>query len=186
MDNFTIQAAARPLVTTPNNVFIQPDTAIASSEFTESFDGRAIHTIDGSGFAVGFGADDLHAPYASGNHWTSANNTRPRDQWIEWGFHTPKTLDTLYLWNHQSTSGMTNNPDYDVTQFDLTFLDPSGTVLASFDDWNLRPELAAAQTFSLGQEINNVSRVRLEIENVQSSTTLTGLAEVGFNTVISQ
>lgn len=163
--------------------FIQPDTAVASSEFTASFDGRAVHTIDGSGLPAGFGPSDSHSAYASGNHWTTASGTTPTTQFITWGFATPQILDTIYIWNHQSNAPPANNTGYDVTLFDLTLFDVTNTVLLSLNDVALAPDTAIAQAFSFGGPIAGVSSVRFDVEAVQSSPTFTGLAEVGFNLI---
>ena len=162
--------------------FIQPDTAVASSEFSSSF--QATYTIDGSGLSDPLlGSNAIHDPYSYDNHWTSARGTAPRDQLIDWGFNTPQNLDEIYIWNHQSTPGFANNPGYDVTLFDLTLFDAADNILLTLDDVALQPDTNAAQTFSFGQTVANVSRVRFEIEDVQSSTNYTGLAEVGFRGV---
>ena len=164
-----------------NSSIIQPDTAVASSEYSSSY--QATNTIDGSGLSDPLlGSNTVHDLYRPGNHWTSAG-TAPRDQLIDWGFNTPQNLDEIYIWNHQSTVGPAANPGYDVTLFDLTLFDAADNILLTLDDVALQPDTNAAQTFSFGQTVANVSRVRFEIEDVQSSTNYTGLAEVGFRGV---
>jgi len=160
--------------------FIQPNTAVASSEFSNNY--QATYTIDGSGLDP-LGPTGLHAAYSTGNHWTSEAGTGPTDQSIDWGFNSPQTLDAIHLWNHQSTVGPAVNDGYDVTRFDLTLFDAANNELLSLNDIAMQHDLATAQTFSFGQTIANISRVRLDIEDVQSSPTYTGLAEVGFNAV---
>ena len=162
--------------------FIQPDTAVASSQYSRSY--QATNTIDGSGLSDPLlGSNAIHDPYSYDNHWTSARGTAPRDQLIDWGFNTPQNLDEIYIWNHQSNPGIADNPGYEVTLFDLTLFDAADNILLTLDDVALQPDTNAAQTFSFGQTVANVSRVRFEIEDVQSSTTYTGLAEVGFRGV---
>ena len=92
----------------------------------------------------------------------------------------PQSLDKIYIWNHQS-SDRSDNPGYDVTRFDLTLFDANDSILLTLDDVALQPDTKTAQTFSFGQAVVDVSRVRFDIEDVQSSPTFTGLAEVGFN-----
>ena len=165
---------------------VQPDTAVASTEFTAGFDGRAVHTIDGSGLPAGFGPTDAHAAYAGGNHWTTASGTTPTTQFITWGFATPQILDTIYIWNHQSTVPPATNAGYDVTLFDLTLVDATNTVLLTLNDVALAPDIATGQAFSFDGAIAGVSSVRFDVEAVQSSPTFTGLAEVAFNAVVPE
>lgn len=172
-------AAARP----GHAAFIQPSSAVGSSEFTAGFNAAAVNTIDGSGLPAGFGPDTVHAAYASGNHWTTATGTTPLSQFITWGFSAPQTLEAMYVWNHRSTPPPATNSGYDVTLFDLTLFDASDNVLLVLNDQALAPDTATAQTVSFGRPVAGVSRVRFDIEGVQSSTTFTGLAEVGFDAV---
>jgi hypothetical protein len=162
--------------------FIQPNAAVASTQFTAGFDGQAVNTINGSGLPPGFGPTNAHAPYASGNHWTTTGGP-PTAEFITWSFTTPQVLDTIYIWNHQSTSPPAANSGYDVTLFDLTLFDSLNTVLLTLNDVGLAPDMATAQSFSFGVPIAGVSSVRFDIEAVQSSPSFTGLAEVGFNAV---
>lgn len=161
---------------------IQPNSAVASTEFTAGFDGRAVNTINGAGLPPGFGPTDAHAAYASGNHWTTTGGP-PTAAFITWSFTTPQVLDTIYLWNHQSTLPTAANSGYDVTLFDLTLFDSSNTVLLTWNDVGLAPDTATAQSFSFGGPIAGVSSVRFDVEAVQSSLSFTGLGEVGFNSV---
>ncbi|MBC8012208.1 MAG: PEP-CTERM sorting domain-containing protein [Burkholderiales bacterium] len=160
--------------------FIRPDSATASTEFTSGFDGRAINTINGSGLPTSFSPSDAHADYATGNHWVTTGGT-PTNEFITWEFSTPENLDTIYLWNHRSTLPTAANSGYDVVLFDLILRDASNQVLLSLQDVSLAPDLATAQAISFGGTISGVSSVRFDIEATQSSTTYTGLAEVGFN-----
>ncbi|MDY7004394.1 MAG: PEP-CTERM sorting domain-containing protein [Cyanobacteriota bacterium] len=131
----------------------------------------------------GFDQNDVHNPYASGNHWTNDRSTTPTDQFIEWSFNTPEDLSAIYIWNHQSTTPPANHSGYDVTSFDLILIDASDNVLLNFDNLSLSPDSNMAQTFSFGGTVQDVSKVRFEIEAVQNSTNFTGLAEVGFESV---
>jgi hypothetical protein len=163
---------------------IQPDTAVASTEFSAGFDGLAVNTINGSGLPSGFGPGSAHAPYASGNHWTTLA-TSPPTQFITWGFSAPQTLDEMYVWNHQSTSPPAGSSNYDVTLFDLTLRDAANNVLLFLDNVSLAPDTATGQTISFGGPISGISSVLFDIEASQSNgaTPHTGLAEVAFNTV---
>lgn len=176
-------AAAAVALTSNSAVadFIQPDSAVASSEFTAGFDGRAVNTINGSGLPAGFGPADAHADYASGNHWTSNAGTTPTDQSITWGFAAAQTLDAIYIWNHRSNVPPAANTGYDVTVFTLTLFDGANNVLLTLSSVALAPDTAVAQPFSFGGPIAGVRSVRFEVDGVQGSPDYTGLAEVGFN-----
>lgn len=161
----------------------KPTGAVASSAFNATSYG-AVNTINGSGLSGG-GLDTsaAHAAYASGsggNHWTTAAGTQPATQWIDWTFSTPVTMGAAWIWNHQSNGGLASNGGYDVTLFDLTLFDASDTILLSLDNQALLPDTAFAQRIDFGLT-SNVSRVRFDIEAVQSSTSYTGLAEVAFD-----
>lgn len=156
---------------------ITPDTATASSEFSTNY--RAIYTIDGSGFTGPVTPTSLHDDYAVRNHWTT-DGSAPLNEFIDWGFSTPQTLGTIYIWNHRSNN-IANNSGYEVTLFDLTLFDSLNNVLLTLNDVALLPDTDAAQTIAFTLT-NNVSRVRLDVEQTQSSTNYTGLAEVRFDT----
>lgn len=159
---------------------IQPDVASPSSIASNSY--RAEFTIDGSGLPTGFTPASVHAAYTTGNHWTT-DGTNPLAESILWGFNTAQTLNTIYIWNHQSTAGHAANTGYDVTLYDLTLLDGSGTTIASFNDVALAPDTATGQTFFFGGSYSGIRAVRFAVEGVQSSPTYTGLAEVAFANV---
>jgi PEP-CTERM motif len=161
---------------------VRPDSAVASTEFTSGFDGAAVNTINGTGLPAGFSPTDPHAPYASGNHWTTTGGP-PAAEFISWGFTAAQTLDTIHIWNHQSTTPPASNAGYDVTSFDLTLFDALDGVLLTLNDLSLAPDTAVAQSFSFGGPVTGVRRVRFDIEAVQSSPSFTGLAEVAFNSV---
>lgn len=162
-------------------VIIQPNTAVASSEFSSSY--LAINTINGSGLTGPVGSLPTHSAYATGNHWTTAANTNPLDAFITWGFTSPQTLDTIYLWNHQSNGGIANNSGYDVGNFALTFFNASNVIIGTYSG-TLAFDSNAAQGFNFGA-IADVSSVRFDVNSIQNSQSpYTGLAEVAFNTTI--
>jgi hypothetical protein len=159
---------------------IQPDTATASSFFSSDY--RPENTINGSGLLGPVATLPNHAPYSNagtGNHWTT-DGSGPLNEWIQWGFASDQTLDTIYLWNHQSTQPLSNNTGYDVTAFSLTFLDSSLATIGTFSG-TLAVDSAAAQTFAFGA-LSGVRFVKLDVDGTQFSTNYTGLAEVAFNT----
>jgi hypothetical protein len=156
---------------------ITPDTATASSQFNANF--AAVNTINGSGLTAPITPSSVHANYANGNHWTT-DGSNPTDEFIDWGFNTPQTIGTIYIWNHRSNS-IAANSGYEPTLFDLILFDASNTVLLTLNNVALLPDVATAQTISFALT-NNVSRVRFDVEQTQSSTNYTGLAEVRFDT----
>jgi hypothetical protein len=171
------------LYATAHATVIQPDTAVASSVFSSSY--AAINTINGSGLAGAVGTLPTHAAYSAttpvgGNHWTTAAGTNPLDAYITWGFTSAQTLDTIYLWNHQSNGGIANNSGYDVGNFALTFYNSSNAVIGTYSG-TLAFDSNAAQAFNFGA-LAGISSVRFDVNSVQSSTNYTGLAEVAFNT----
>jgi len=160
----------------------KPTAATASSIASSPY--AAVNTINGTGL-TGDGTDinEAHAAYSGssgGNHWTS-NSSNPIVQWIDWTFAAPVTMGAAYIWNHQSTTPLANNTGYDVTLFDLILFDASDNVLLFLDNRTLAPDNAFAQRIDFGLT-SDVSRVRFDIEAVQSSTNFTGLAEVAFDT----
>lgn len=159
---------------------IQPNTAVASSVASAPY--VAINTINGSGLTGPVATLPTHAAYSSasgGNHWTS-DGSSPLDEFITWGFSSPQTLDTIYLWNHQSNGGLASNPGYDVGDFALTFFNSASLVIGSYSG-TLAFDSNAAQTFVFGA-LAGISSVRFDVNSVQSSPNFTGLAEVAFNT----
>jgi hypothetical protein len=163
--------------------FIRPDSVIASS--SDGIENDPIHTINGSGLPLNFTVADSHAAYneeiGQGNHWTTAPGTIPGTEWIEWRFNDSQTLDRIYLWNHQSEDG------YAVRDFDLTFFneagDPITTKSLAFDEFD---NLAQTFFFSEGP-IEDVLRVRFDVNSILVDSTdegfnRTGLAEVAFET----
>jgi hypothetical protein len=162
-------------------IVIQPNTAVASSQFSATY--AATHTIDGSGLAGAVSTLPTHAVYSTasgGNHWTTANGTNPLDASITWGFNSAQTLDTIYLWNHQSTTSLATNSGYDVGNFALTFYDSTNAVIGTYSN-TLAFDSNAAQAFSF-TAIAGVSSVRFDVNSIQNpQSAYTGLAEVAFN-----
>lgn len=177
---FTMAMSIATLAAVPSQaVVFKPDGAVASTQFSGSY--LAINTINGSGL-TGAGTDinEAHDEYDQGNHWTTTNSN-PLVQWIDWTFSSPVTMGAAYIWNHQSNGGLAANPGYEVTLFDLTLFDGSDNILLSLNDRSLQPDNAFAQRIDFALT-SNVSRVRFDIEAVQSSPNFTGLAEVAFDT----
>jgi hypothetical protein len=163
-----------------NGDVVQPNSALASSEFSSSY--AAENTINGSGMSTIFDETDTHQFYTAGNHWTTASSTLPEDAWILWGFNSGQSLDGMFVWNHLSNN-IASNPGYEPVLADLTLLDSSDNVLLFMDDVSLTPDTGGVAEFiSFGFIVDNVSSVRFEVEAVQSSSDFTGLAEVGFRT----
>jgi hypothetical protein len=160
-------------------VIIQPTSATASSDAGAPY--VPVNTINGSGLLGPVATLPAHAPYdnSPANHWTS-DGSAPLDEWIQWGFAAPQSLDTIYLWNHQSTTGLANNPNYDVTAFSLTFFNAANATIGTYSN-TLAVDSSAAQAFNFGF-LAGVSSVRFDINGTQGSTNFTGLAEVAFNT----
>lgn len=166
-----------------NAGFIQANTATASSEFnSSSFDGQAVNTINGSGLPLSFDETSTHADYASGNHWTTASGTAPLDASILWGFTTAQDLYGMYIWNHLSTAPPASNGGYEPILVDLILRDSSNNHIFSLINFALSPDNNTAQTVDFGGQITNVSTVELQVLQTQSSSSFTGLAEVGFET----
>jgi hypothetical protein len=163
-----------------NLPLLRPDTATAKSEFTTSFDGSAINTINGSGMPLGFNATDNHQIYKSGNHWVT-DSAFPEGNTITWGFNQPQTLTSIVLWNHQSSEAFPGSDGYDVTGFDLMLLDENGNEIEEITDVELYPNTASGQILGFAREIKNVSTVRLTIVAVEDSLQYAALAEVAFN-----
>jgi len=131
-----------------------------------------------------FDGSDIHANYAFGNHWTTATGTDPLDASITWSFTSATTIAGLYIWNHLSNS-IASNAGYDVTLFDLTFLDASNSILKAFDDVAMTPNTAgASEAFTLANPLSGVFGVRFDVEAVDGSPNFTGLAEVLFSDAV--
>lgn len=183
---YALIAAAILLPTLASATLLRPDSAVAGSTFSASYDiGNA---IDGSGLPAGFDLDDLHATYTTHNHWTTANGAiAAGTAWAEFSFNELQTVGQFHLWNHRS-NGVASNPYYAVTQFDLVFKDADGAVLASLDDLTAVGGLGtgAVQTFAFAP-VTGVKTVRLVIDANSTppgwtGVNYTGVAEVAFAT----
>jgi len=174
----TIFAVAAVLPDLSMAATLSADTATASSEATASY--VAENTINGSGLSSANDPSATHADYFPGNHWTS-NSISPLDQYIDWGFNTTQTLGGIYIWNHGSNGGIAANSGYEPTLFDLTLYDDGDNIIESFDDVALAPDTNISQAFAFSSLITGVTRVRFDVEAVQSTPNFTGLAEVLFD-----
>jgi hypothetical protein len=180
MKLFNSLAAFLALGISVHAAVIQPDTVTASSNAGTDY--QPINTINGSGLAGAVSSLPSHGAYSNsgtGNHWTS-DGSGPTNEWIQWGFTTPQGLDTIYIWNHQSTTPLAANANYDVTAFSLTFYNASNGVLGTYSN-TLAVDSSAAQAFNFGY-LGGVSFVKFDVDGTQGSTNYTGLAEVAFNT----
>ena len=180
MKHFISLATFLALGISAHAAVIQPDSVTASSNAGSDY--LPINTINGSGLAGPVTSLPSHNPYTNvgtGNHWTS-NGTGPTAEWIQWGFSAPQGLDTIYIWNHQSTTPLAANANYDVTSFALTFYNASNGVLGTYSN-TLAVNSSAAQAFNFGY-VGGVSFVKFDVDGTQGSTNYTGLAEVAFNT----
>ena len=172
---FVFTAALFASASLGHAIIIQPDAVTASSQHSANY--APIHTIDGSGLLGPVTSLPDHAAYTStSNHWT-AQSGELLNAWIKWSFNTAQTLDTIYVWNHQS-NGPAGNDGYDVGAFTLTFFDALDSEIGTFSG-TLAYDSPSAQAFDFG-ELSGISSVRFDINSVQSSTTWTGLAEVAF------
>ncbi len=158
-------------------IIFQPDTAVASSEFSARFDiGNA---IDGSGLPTEFTVDDAHAVYVADNHWTTASNpTFPVSAIL--GFNTPVTMGQFLLWNHRSDN-IADDSLYEVAQFDLILKDSADNVLLTLNDLTATGNTVFAQIYDFPLT-GGVSTVEFFIDANQGSS-FTGVAEFGFTAI---
>ena len=164
-----------------NADLVQPDDAVATSEFSSSYD--ILQTIDGSGMPAGFGPSDEHDIYDQGNHWTTAS-TPALPTGAVYSFDTPQSLGAFYMWNHradQAIDGLANGDAYDVIEFDLVLFNDKGTELFSIIGECAGIDIPHAQTFSFGTVIDDVSSIEFRIRAYLRGN-FTGLAEVAFDT----
>jgi len=163
---------------------IQPDSAIASSEFSANFD--IGNVIDGSGLTADFGPTDPHAEYANNNSWTTeANQVLGAN--ATFFFNDAVTIDKFYMWNHPSTLPFAHNSFYEVTVFDLILSDAGGSALLTLNDLAAVGETDIAQVYSFAP-VSGVRSVDFIIDQNQgllqgSNPNYTGLAEVAFSSV---
>ena len=154
----------------------QPDSATASSEWSDNF--RIEHTIDGSGLPPEFEPEDEHRPYASGNHWSTEDGD-VEGAWAWYRFDRPVTVDTLFLWNHRSTSPPAFSSNYYVTRFDLELFDEENRRLLDLRDVTAVGNRADAQVYGF-DSTKDVRSARITIRANGGEPRVTGLAEVAF------
>ncbi|RMH29206.1 MAG: hypothetical protein D6692_04610 [Planctomycetota bacterium] len=155
----------------------QPDSAVASSEFSGLYD--IGNTIDQSGLPTIWSFNTPHATYVQNNHWTTrANPTNPNATFF---FDEPKTIRQFFLWNHRS-NGIAADPNYAVKRFSLTFFDAFGNEIGSVEDLPAMQNVPRAQLYSF-DAFEGVSSVRVDIlENYGSQ--YWGFAEVAFSPTV--
>ncbi len=154
----------------------QPDSAVASSEFSGGY--VIENTINGSGLVGGLSLDATHANYTSGNHWTTRRDAQNVN--AVFSFNEPQTIARMVLWNHRSNN-IADDPGYAMRLFDMTLLDENDAVLASFPGLMAERNEPAAQLFDFAA-VSGVRSVRIDIiENYGSR--LNGFAEIAFSAV---
>lgn len=181
-----VTAAVLALASTAASAqLIRPDTAVAGSTFSGSYDiGNA---IDGSGLPAGFTLASTHAIYAANNHWTTANGAIAAGTAnASFSFNAPQTISQFHLWNHQS-NGVASNGFYAVTQFDLVFFDAANSVLGEVLNVAATGGVGVNTVQSFGfPTFTDVSRVLFRIDANSapagfSGVNYTGVAEVAFS-----
>lgn len=154
-----------------------PDSAVASSEFSGSYDiGNA---IDSSGLPANYSFNTPHATYTTNNHWTTA--AFPTNPSATLSFNEPKDLRQFYLWNHRS-NGVAADPNYAVKRFNLVFLNADGSEISRIDDLGADQGVPRAQIYTF-DAVGGVSAVRVEIVENYGSRYF-GFAEVAFSTSV--
>lgn len=165
------------VVSTARGQLFQPDSAVASSEFSGSYD--IGNTIDQSGFPAVWSFNTPHATYVVNNHWTTRSN--PAEANATFFFDEPKTIRQFFLWNHRS-NGVAADPNYAVKRFSLTFCDADGTEIGSVEDLPALQNVPRAQLYAF-DAVEGVSSVRVDIlENYGSQ--YWGFAEVAFSPTV--
>lgn len=161
----------------------QPDAAVASSEFSSSYDiGNA---IDGSALSADFTPDSVHGDYQVNNHWTTrANETI--GEFADFLFDDSKTIGTFHFWNHRSNV-ISANSLYEITEFDLQLFNEEGDELFALIGATAVGETAVAQSYTFAP-VDDVARVRFTVRNTQGdeqgiSRRFTGFGEVAFEAV---
>lgn len=155
----------------------QPDSAVASSTFSGSYD--IGNTIDGSGLPAVFSFNTPHATYVQNNHWTT--QWGPTNPNATFSFDEPKTIRQFFLWNHRS-NGVAADPNYAVKRFTLTFLDANLDTIGTVENLSAMQNVARAQLYAF-DAFEGVSAVRVNIlENYGSG--YWGFAEVAFSSTV--
>lgn len=159
---------------------IQPDSAVAGSEFNNQY--LVTNAINGSGLPAGFGLDSVHATYTTFNHWTTASGAlQAGNAWAIFSFNDPQSLARFHMWNHLS-NGVAADPGYAITRFNLELFDADSNLIGSLLHVSALPHVHVAQTFDFGLT-HNISSVKITILANNGSTQYTGLAEVAFDAV---
>ena len=155
----------------------QPDSAVASSEFSGSYD--IGNTIDGSGLPAVFSFNTPHATYVVNNHWTTRINATNVN--ATFFFDEPKTIRQFFLWNHRSNNIAADN-NYAVRRFTLTFFDADGGQVGVVEDLAAEKNVVRAQLYAFDAMVG-VRSVRIDIlENFGSP--YKGFAEVAFSPTV--
>ena len=157
---------------------VRPNSAIASSFFSDSYDINK--AIDGSGLPPMFTLGDTHAVYAANNHWTTLDGAIAEGKAnATFSFNTPQTIAQFHLWNHQSNS-IASNGFYAVTQFDLRFFDANNILLGEVLNVAALGGVGVntAQSFGL-PTFNNVSSVYFRIDVNSAPLTHSGVNYTG-------
>lgn len=155
----------------------QPDSAVASSTFSGSYD--IGNTIDGSGFPEFFTFNTPHATYVGNNHWTTRSN--PVDPNATFFFEEAKTISQFFLWNHRS-NGVASDPNYAVRRFTLVFFDADGVEITREENLQALQNSPRAQLYAFDR-VEGVRSVRVDIlENYGSQ--YRGFAEVAFSPTV--
>lgn len=155
----------------------KPDSAVASSEFSGSYD--IGNTIDGSGLPAVFSFNTPHATYVVNNHWTTRSN--PVNPNATFFFNEAKTIRQFFLWNHRSNN-IAADPNYAVKRFSLTFFDADGVQIGAVADLPAQQNVARAQLYAF-DAVEGVRSVRINIlENFGSP--FWGFAEVAFSPTV--
>lgn len=173
----TIMLAIGLIAPASSAQLFQPDSAVASSEFSGSYD--IGNTIDASGLPVVFSFNTPHATYTQNNHWTTRSNpTAPN---ATFSFDEAKTIRQFFLWNHRS-NGVAADPNYAVKRFSLTFFDADGNQIGAVENLAAQQHVARAQLYSFDAMVG-VRSVRVDIlENYGSQ--YWGFAEVAFSETV--
>ena len=155
---------------------VQPDSATASSEFSDQFD--IGNTIDGSGLPANFSTSDEHETYVVDNHWTTAaGQTIGTTATFE--FNTPKTLRAFVFWNHRSDN-ISANGNYEIVRYALTLRNQAGDVIGEFPDNIAKANTAKGQVLKFPANIHGIKTIEFTVLETEANNAspYTGLGEV--------
>lgn len=173
----TCLALSGAFVSSSFGQLFQPDSAVASSQFSSQYD--IGNTIDGSGLPTVWSFNTPHATYVQNNHWTTTAGAT--DVNATFFFDEPQTIRQFFLWNHRSNN-IAADPNYAVKRFSLTFFDGDGNELSSVEDLPAEQNVARAQLYAF-DAVEGVRSVRIDIlENYGSP--FKGFAEVAFSPTV--